>query len=354
MFDGPVTFCYWLPFDAVSESGKINLGDFIDWTQSSDRTDNDKRTKLKDKVIFRREEFIHTDQRKIRCASCFVPKRSTWDLLSITASYARREQTRDDNWIDDFGFARFEHGIYTSVKGMPTGFSTEHPQTGYAGYWYNIFILFEDSKLKFDIGRKSIHWKQANIYREYGKQVFNRYLQYVTKYVSGEIDTISDWNRDETFAEIEEIVDLEIPDIKFRKNPKDQEASVVALFFECIGNRKITNITPLCCGYRSKYDLYALWGKRKLVIEFKSKLRNIVRDFDDAGKMFNEINCIVCWEVSDEDIQALSKIGITVERIVPSPIAAGNSQIIPNSTHRLILSGFVNPIYVIDLKLIFS
>jgi molecular chaperone HtpG len=97
-----------------------------------------------------------------------------------------------------------------------------------------------------------------------------------------------------------------------------------------------------------------MWGNRKLVIEFKSRLKNITRDFDDAQKMFNEINCIVCWDVSDDDVQALSDTGITVDRIETSPIAASAPQIIPNSTHRLILSGFVQPIYVIDLKLALS
>jgi molecular chaperone HtpG len=172
------------------------------------------------------------------------------------------------------------------------------------------------------------------------------------KYVSGEVNTIEDWNRDETFSEIEKLVDLDIPGINFRKNPRDQEASVVAIFFESIGNGRIRNIVPLCCGYRSKYDLYALWGNKRLVIEFKSRLKNITRDFDDAQKMFNEINCLVCWDISDDDVQALADLGITVERIERSPLSTTSAPIIPHSTHRMILSGFVQPIYVIDLKAI--
>jgi hypothetical protein len=351
VFEDAVPFRYWLPYEPLPESAKIDLDEFIGWTRSGDRTDQEKRTKLRDKIITRKGHFEHSDQRTIRYVSCFVPKRDTWNTLSVNFALCTQENLADDKWIEDFGFTRFEHGIYTSVKGMPTGIKTEHPSTGYAGYWYNLFILFEDARLKFDIGRKSIHGKQTGIYRQYGKRVFNDYLQYVTKYVSGEVNTISDWNRDETFAEIDGIVDLSIPGIKFAKNPKDQEASVVALFFECIGNGKIRQIAPLCCGYRSKYDLYALWGNRKIVVEFKSKLRNITRDFDDALKMFNEINCIVCWDVSDQDVQALSDIGITVQRIEPSPIAGPSSSIIPHSTHQLILSGFVNPVSVIDLKL---
>ena len=353
-FEQAIPFSYWLPYDQIAESAKIDLDEFISWTRSDDRTDQEKRTKLKDKIIFRKDKFEHSDQRIIRYVSCFVPKRDTWNKLSVHCGLCTDQQVEDNDWIENFGFARFQSGLYTSVKGMPTGITVEHASTGYAGYWYNVFVLFEDAKLKFDIGRKSIHGKQAVIYRNYGKRIFNDYLQYVTKYVSGEVDTISDWNRDETFTEIEQIVDLDIPGIKLRKNPKDQEASVVALFFECVGNGKIREITPLCCGYRSKYDLYALWGKRKIVVEFKSKLRNITRDFDDAAKMFNEINCVVCWDVTDEDIQALRDTGITTEKIGISPIAEPSHSMIPHSTHRLVLSGFVQPVYVIDLKAVLA
>jgi molecular chaperone HtpG len=354
LFQDAVPFRYWLPYDPLPENAKVDLDEFIQWTRSSDRTDQEKRNKLKDKVIFRKGSFEHSDQRTIRYVSCFVPKRETWNTLSINYGLCTQANLEDEKWIEDFGFTRIEHGIYTSVKGMPTGIKTENPSTGYAGYWYNVFILFEDARLKFDIGRKAIHGKQTAIYRQYSKRVFNDYLQYVTKYVSGDVNTITDWDRDETFAEIEKIVNLNIPGIKLVKNPKDQEASVVALFFECIGNGKIKQITPLCCGYRSKYDLYALWGNKKLVIEFKSKLRNITRDFDDMLKMFNEINCIVCWDVSDQDVQALRDMGITVEKLEPSPIAGVDPSAIPNATHRLILSGFVSPISVIDLKAVLS
>ena len=44
-----------------------------------------------------------------------------------------------------------------SVKGMPTGITIEHPITGASGSWGNMFIIFEDRRLKFDIGRKTIH-----------------------------------------------------------------------------------------------------------------------------------------------------------------------------------------------------
>ena len=99
----------------------------------------------------------------------------------------------------------------------------------------------------------------------------------------------------------------------------------------------------------SKYDLYAKWGNKKLVFEFKSKLKNILRDFKDQQKMFNEINCIVCWDVDDEDKQAMHNKGLTLNDIKMSPLST-DASLLPHATHQLVLSGFVSPIYIIDMK----
>jgi molecular chaperone HtpG len=349
-----VPFKYWLPTETLPENAKLDFDEFVRWKNATDRTDHEKRSKLKDKVVFRNHHFEHSDQRLIRYASCFVPRRVAWEKISVSEELCTLEQVQDNQWIENFGFVRFEGGIYSSVKGMPTGISTEHPSTGGAGYWSNIFIIFEDPKLKFDIGRKSIHGKQAGVLRDYSRRLFNDYVQNLTKYLSGDVETNEEWNRDEVFAEIEALVDLNIPDFRFKKSPADQEASVAALFFEGIGNRKIRDIIPLCSGYRNKYDLYALWGKKKLVIEFKSRLRNILRDFDDMQKMFSEINCLVCWEVSGDDEQELANMGMSLEKIEASPLASTNTQTFPHATHKLVLSGYVPPIYVIDLKVALS
>ncbi|MBW8041775.1 MAG: ATP-binding protein [Planctomycetes bacterium] len=339
---------YWLIFDELDKNSKIDLDEFIAYSTHADRTDYEKRTRLKDKIIMKKGEIEHRDQRIIRYVSCFLPKRRHWDDLSIESRLCTKENIDDEDWLDEFGYCKFESGIFCSVKGMPTGIKIDHPSTGYAGYWSNMFILFEDSKFKFDIGRKAIHGSQTRIYRKYAKEIFNDYLTYVSKYVSGDIQTETDWNRDDIFAEIESMVNLEIEGVKLLKTPKDQEASVAALFFECIGNGKVKDLLPLCSGYREKYDLYALWGNRKLVMEFKSKLKNIARDFNYAQKMFDEIDCVVCWNVSEDDKEAFRNFGIDLEEVSPSIFA--HRETFPNATHRLVLSGIANPLYVIDLK----
>lgn len=343
-------FQYWLIYENLPTSEKIDYDAFDEYCRQSDRTDAEKRNKLRDKVIFRKGKFVHKNVRTIEYVACYVPKRGVWNKISVVEKLVTEDQLENDVWIENYGYAKFINGIFSSVKGMPTGIITDNPSTGWGANWPNMFILFEGPSLKFDIGRKSLRGKQAKILRDYAKRIFNDYINNIFKYVSGEPEPSIQWDREETFEEIEKILDLNLPGIKLQKNPKDQEASVVALFFECIGNGKISEIKPLCAGYRSKYDLYAKWGSKKLVIEFKSRLKNIIKDFNDARKLFDEINCIVCWDVSDNDKDMLRKrLSIDVEKIEPS-VLTEHSQIIPHSTHKLLLSGLIKPIYVIDLK----
>ena len=201
-----------------------------------------------------------------------MPKRKTWSALSEAYHIATEEQLVDENWLENFSYATFQAGIYTSVKGMPTGISVEHPVTGASGAWPQIFILFEDKRLSFDIGRKSIHGKQKNIYKDHARILFTEFLR-LSKYIAGDVNPeTTAWDRDEIFKEIDKLIDLKSKVSTFIKTPKDQEASVAGIFFECIGNKTITEIKPMVSGYKNKYDLYAMWGNKRVVIEFKSQL----------------------------------------------------------------------------------
>lgn len=350
LHESVVPFKYQLPIDDVPSPSLKNLDDFEHWLSEKDRTDQEKVNELRDKIIFKKGEIVHSNQRKLRYFACFVPQRSAWSKLSLNLGLASEEQIVDEDWVADQSFCLVTAGIFLSVKGMPTGISIAHPSTGYSGYWSNIFILFEDPFLIFDIGRKSIHGRQANIHREHSRKIFQQFLKYITKYVSGDIpyDT-TEWNRDEIFADIDKMVDLGLDGISFEKSPTEQEASVAAIFFLSIGAGLIRDIRPIVSGYRNRYDLYARWGARKIIIEFKAHLRNLARDFNDARKMFDEIDCIVCWEVTDVDKQKMRDMGINVEEVTVS-IFGDDRKLIPHSTHVMNLGGFINPIYVIDLK----
>lgn len=351
--EGTIPFRYWLIADEIPASSKVDLITFENWLKEGDKTDQEKVTKLKDKIIFKKDEVVHSSQRRIRYFACFVPKRRVWNDLAISFGLATQDQLDSDEWLSDFGFCTLNSGIFLSVKGMPTGISIDHPTTGYAGYWANFFMLFEDPQLNFDIGRKSVHGRQAEIHRTYARQIFQEFLKYVTKYVSGDIlIEPTEWNRDEIFAEIDKLIDLNIESVNFKKSPTEQEASVAAIFYICLGAGMITDLRPIVSGYKSRYDLYAQWGNKKIIIEFKAHLRNLASDFNDAKKMFDEIDALVCWEITDKDKQVMKNLGITVEELDPSIFETRN--ILPNATHVMTLSGFTSPIYVIDLKLMLA
>jgi hypothetical protein len=347
--DKDLPFRYQLPYEELPES-VVDYDDFIIYASNPQRTDHDKRNYLRHKIVIKKGTFQHNNNREIHYAACFVPKRSTWDTLSIAAELTTEEQLADDTWKAQYDYILYSSGIYTSVKGMPTGITIDPPSTGYAGYWSNLFIILEDSQLSFDIGRKSLPGRQTGMIREYAKDVFNDYLR-IIKYISGEAEIVQDWDKQELLDEIDTIPDLHYADVKMMKTPKDQEASVAAIFYECIGNGTITDIEPVTSGYKNKYDLVARWGRKYKIIEFKSRLKNIVKDFNDAVKLFNEMDCIVCWDVSEDDKQELAaKLSVDVEELHTNPLAPEHSQTFPNATHKLTLSGFTAPIFVIDLK----
>ena len=264
------------------------------------------------------------------------------------------EMIENEEIMQDKVFSIHQAGIYTSVKGMPTGISIEHPNTGYAGYWANLFIIFEDRLLKFDIGRKSINGSTKNIYKERSKDIFSEYLSYVTKYVSGEPDVQTNpiWDRDNVKLEIDSMPKLSNQIIKFKNIPSEQEASVAAIFYELIGANLISDLEPVISGYRNKYDLYAYWKNHFIVMEFKSHLRNIIRDFDDYVKYSNEIDYIVCWDVNDNDLSALHSASLILEEISSSPLFSQQEEYLPETTHKIIVASSSKPIYIIDLKIL--
>ncbi|MDO4270649.1 MAG: ATP-binding protein [Eubacteriales bacterium] len=346
-----ISYSYFLPTDMLLPHEQISLDEFEEWLHGGDRTDLEKRTKLRNKVIAAKGSFLHGGYREIRYWACFVPSRRIWDQLCLKEGLATDSLLSDENWLNEKSFVLHRPGIYTAVKGMPTGITVEHPSAGYSGYWSNMFILFEDDCLSFDIGRKSIHGLTANIYKGYAKEIFNRFLQYIVKYVSGSVEPYSaEWNKEALIDEIKALPDLSHSAIKFGKNPKDQEASVAAIFYELIGAGHISDVEPLISGYRSKYDLYAKWNGRTVVIEFKSHLKNIVKDFDDARKVFDEMDYIVCWEVTDEDVEKLYQLSITIEQLNEPSLFSQAPMHISCCTHRLLINANVTPVYIIDLK----
>jgi molecular chaperone HtpG len=119
------------------------------------------------------------------------------------------------------------------------------------------------------------------------------------------------------------------------------------MFFEQFGRGEFKDVKPLISGYKERYDLYAKWKTRRLVIEFKFDLAGLFGDFTDERKMFNEINVVVIWEVTEADrIQAMRR-GLGVEAVQESTLT--DYQGFPGASQRLTL-GDANPVYVVELK----
>ncbi len=345
---------YLLPIENLNgDKGSLcDLTVFETQFSDSSKSDREKREYLKDKIIYKQDEINYKGYRKIKYWACFVPQRKTWNVLSVRDNLLKEEMIDDEEEIEKRIFSIHRPGIYTSVKGMPTGITIDNPSSGKTGYWPNIFIIFEDATLKFDIGRKSINGNVKIIYQNLAKDIFKEFTKYVAKYVAGDIDlnTNVNWDRDLIRNEIDSMARLENSIVNFRNKPTTQEASVAAIFFELIGANKIEGLEPVISGYKNKYDLYAFWKTHFVVIEFKTHLRNILKDFNDEIKYSNEIDYVICWEVNDEDFSAFSREGYNLTKITRSILnEEENENYIPFSTHVLIIPS-AKPIYVIDLK----
>ena len=184
--------------------------------------------------------------------------------------------------------------------------------------------------------------------RQIAYENFREYINNVRKYLGGDIDTeTGTWDRDETFAEVDGLPNLESKNSRFVKRPNAQEATVAGMFFEQIGKGGFSEVYPLISGYKQRYDLYARWKNRRIVVEFKYDLEGLLNDFNEEKKMFNEINVAVLWEVTEEDRRLAARRGMTIEPVQATPLI--EQQAFPNANYRLSL-GDVTPIYIVEMK----
>ncbi len=337
---------YLLPIDRIKKADAVNIDDFFEWLKEQDRSDQDKRRKLLNKVVFTSGKQ-NKSGREIRYWSCFVPRRETWRKLSQLVG-VNHDNGAEDLFVSELPGVGFSGGFVTSTKGMPTGISIELKPRGSAGYVPNFFIIIDDPALKFDIGRKSVHGRQQGMLREIAYENFREYINTTRRYMGGEIDPeVADWNRDEVFNEVEGLPDLRSSKTRFVKRPNSQEATVAAMFFEQMGKGQFEDVKPLISGYKERYDLYAKWKNRRFVLEFKFNLAELFRDFTEERKMFSEINAVVVWEVTEIDRIQAERRGMTVNHIEASDLVDYKG--FPNATKTLTL-GDVPPIYVVELK----
>ena len=339
---------YFLPTSKLSSSKYISLRDFQDWN-TGDRTDAQKRDKLRNKLIYLDGEQKRAG-RGIQYWACFVPTRKAWDSVSVNSKLIGQEilDLNPLDRIEQYGDAEylFSGGMYTSTLGMPTGIRLDIIPKGSAGYLPNFFIIVDDPQLTFDIGRKSIPGRQLGMLRNVASDVFRNFINSIKKYVSGEPDTDLDgWDRTAIFNEIREMPDLQSKRTKFLKRPAGQEATIAAIFFELMGRGDLGNFQPYISGYKNKYDLYSKYDNSDVAIEFKFTLSSLFRDFDNEIKLFDEVNIVVIWEIVEKDYEVVHSRGIDLQKIDEDLSQSGSSIF-----HFKLSMGPVKPIRIICLK----
>ncbi|THD79383.1 MAG: ATP-binding protein [Phenylobacterium sp.] len=340
---------YLLPTEKLKSDDYISVDDYLEWRSESDRSDAEKRRKLKDRIVYFKGKKYQAG-RDIKYWSCFVPNRAVWQTLSelhgLSVEHVEDDMADGDDMFVGF---KFSGGLSTSSKGMPTGIFLELKPRGSAGYFPNFFIIVEDPSLSFDIGRKSIQGRQQGMLREIAYEEFRRYVRDFVKYISGSIDDPDpSYDREELFAEIASIAELDSSSSKFAKRPNSQEATVAAMFFEQLGAGQFSSFVPLISGYRGRYDLYGKIGAKSQVVEFKFDLSGLFRDFSDERKMFDEINTVVLWEITEKDRSIVSKRGLTLTEIGGGLLTTTNSKF-PGAHFRLNLDG-VKSIEIVSMR----
>jgi hypothetical protein len=281
---------YLLPIEGLKPQDFVSLDAYVEWRNEGDRSDAEKRRRLKDKIVFQ-EGKKYQAGRDLRYWTCFVPNRAVWAKLSQIHGLQDQSEEASSDFSDEMFYSYvFAGGLYTSTKGMPTGIMLELKPKGSAGYVPNFFCLIEDPSLSFDIGRKAIQSRQQGMLREVAYQQFREFINTVVKYISGSIDDPDPtYDREELFAEIRALPDLDAPgQTSFIKRPNGQEATIAGMFFEQVGKGSFEGFEPYISGYKGRYDLYGKIGNRSYVVEFKFDLAGLFRDFSDERKMFDE------------------------------------------------------------------
>ncbi len=212
--------------------------------------------------------------------------------------------------------------IHISSKGIPTGVELKRPKKGgKTGYYQRCFFLIEYDYIKFDLGRKSVTWQAERKLQEAISHLFKKFEGYA-KYQSDEKTEIN--TPEETKAEFDaemkqkwldanEIPDLNFDKIKYKKEPKGQEAAVAAIFHELLGADILKYYHPLVSGYAKTYDLFCLYADPnkeqssiELVVEFKYSLESIIKDLDESIKHLHQMDLLICWDVDPDKISGFN------------------------------------------------
>lgn len=319
----PIEFGYRTPSSFINKRDVINYDDFL--KQAATMSDNQKSAKLRGKAL----EIVGDENRagrKIRYYAFYAPSRNLWKTIS---NQNFLEYTNENGELVN----EIKGGIFLSTKGMPTGIELIPPVSGQMSYWANLYVVIEDSKMDFDLGRKSIPSSTQAMYKDISKKLFVMFTQF-NKFITSDpsvnqtIATVQNAQKQKVFESLNTLNDLGIDKINYLKYPNGQEASVIAIFHELVGSKLLKGYYALRHGYKLTYDF---WGKYNIdskiigekytefghidipiIVEFKYKGQDILDDVENNQKFFIDMDLIVCWDL---DVKKFNERNIQVKPI---------------------------------------
>lgn len=357
-----IDFQYKFPHEFFDESETVSIDD-IRADLPLDDDQKSERLHMKNIKVTGKEQ--RTQGRIVRYYAFYMPG-ADWEKLS-----KQNDLVGDPDEIHDV-----DGGIYIATRGMPTGVKLEPPKTGFPGYWSGIYMILEYDEIPFDLGRKSLTGRRGML-RDVAYNVFNEELLPFMTYIRRAPPTSpTDLFRDRIgrFNDLKRLPNLDYDGISFQKEPDGQEAGVVSIFHELIGEGLLKYYQGLRAGYKQDYDF---WGEYRItesdlgakvdiddfhednvgrdpnsgtkyitenvVIEYKYECAEILSDFENKRKEFDAIDIIVCWQLSEAKMS-----NMTVSPLNPknAKYAGCNYKIIvPNNS---VISNQTK--YVIELK----
>ena len=285
---------------------------------------------LKDKVVWGRHETQRGGE-TIRVYGATMPGNAVFaqfaaDPLQLISA------TDDQDESDD---TLFRSGVFLATKGMPTGLDIQHGPGGkYPAYYRRCIFIVESNRIRFDLGRKSIHWKHKRRLQEAVSTLFKKFeavAQYQTdsrpkpsqEAIQTETKAEREARKKKEWEAYEALVDLKLSKISYEKVPANQEAAVAAIFHELLGAGLLKHYRPLSTGYSAQYDLHALYNDPhkkqvlQLLIEFKLKLESLIKDLEDGRKYLDDIHLLVAWSA---DEQKLKDAGFALDEVSGVPL----------------------------------
>lgn len=262
---------------------------------------------LKGKTVWSTKK-VDVDDWQVNVYGVMLPENTAFSTLARDVLKVSSTEEDESN-----GTALFQSGIYVGTKGMPTGMRIA-PKAGgrWPAYYRRCYFFVESPKLKFDLGRKSLHYRHINRLQTAVASMFAEFEplaqfqsdQRVESGVPQETRAERETRLRKEWSDAEALPDLGEAAIPYQKHPNNQEAAVAAIFHELLGAKILTGYQSLTTGYTSQYDIHARYVQPGMspiqcVLEFKYKLESLVRDLAEKQKHFQDIHLLVAWDADE-------------------------------------------------------